>query len=160
MRRQRSLILSIAFAITLIAPVHALANMGADDSSPSTGDPNIEEAKKAVDAQDWKRAVELLTKAAASDPNNANVQNWLGFAQRKSGNLDAAFSAYNEALKLNPGHKAAHEYIGEAYLMAGNLAKAEEHLAQLQKLCSPIPCEEYKDLRHAVDDYKKNNPKK
>lgn len=160
MRRTRTLILSTVLAITLLPPLHALANMGADDSSPSTGDPNIEEAKKAVDAQDWKRAVELLTKAAASDPNNANVQNWLGFAQRKSGNLNAAFSAYNKALQLNPGHKAAHEYIGEAYLMSGNLAKAEEHLAQLQKLCNPIPCEEYKDLRRAVDDFKKSNAKK
>ncbi|MEO8631502.1 MAG: tetratricopeptide repeat protein [Betaproteobacteria bacterium] len=160
MRRTQTLILNIAFAITLLVPLHALANMGADDSSPATGDPTIEEAKKAVDARDWKRAVELLTKAAASDPNNANVQNWLGFAQRKSGNLDAAFSAYNAALQLNPGHKAAHEYIGEAYLMTGNLAKAEEHLAQLQKLCNPIPCEEYNDLRGAVDDYKKTHAKK
>ena len=45
---------------------------------------------------------ELLTKAAAADPNNADIQNWLGFAQRKQGNLDAAFAAYNKALKLNP----------------------------------------------------------
>jgi len=25
----------------------------------------------------------------------------------------------------------------------------------LQKLCSPIPCEESKDLQRAIDDYKK-----
>ena len=68
---------------------------------------------------------------------------------------NAAFAAYNEALRLNPNHKAAHEYIGEAYLMAGNVAKAEQHLAELQRLCSPIPCEELKDLRRAVEEYKK-----
>jgi hypothetical protein len=64
-------------------------------------------------------------------------------------------AAYNEALKLNPQHRAAHEYIGEAYLLTGDLGKAEQHLAELQKLCTPIPCEEYKDLRRALDDYKK-----
>src|SRR5207344_2367896 len=101
---------------------------------------------KAVEAQEWKRASDLLSKAAAADPKNADIQNWLGFAQRKQGNLNAAFAAYNEALKLNPAHKAAHEYIGEAYLIAGNLTKAEQHLAELQKLCSPLPCEQLKDL--------------
>ena len=32
---------------------------------------------------------------------------------------------------------------GEAYLIVHNLAKAEEHLAALQKICL-IPCEEYR----------------
>ena len=69
--------------------------------------------------------------------------------------MEAAFNAYNAALKLNPQHKAAHEYIGEAYLLTGDLARAEQHLTELQKLCTPIPCEEYKDLRRALEDYKK-----
>ena len=150
--RTRAAMLTLAFVIAV--PLRAAANMGADDSSEST-DPNWIEGKKAVEAQDFKRAVPLLSKAAAAEPTNADIQNWLGFAQRKSGNLDAAFAAYSEALKLNPGHRHAHEYIGEAYLLTGNVAKAEQHLAELQKLCSPIPCEEYKDLKRAVDDYKK-----
>ncbi|RDJ94194.1 hypothetical protein B4Q13_16380, partial [Lacticaseibacillus rhamnosus] len=32
-----------------------------------------------------------------------------------------------------------------------------QHLAELQKLCSPIPCEEYKELKRAVEEYKKNS---
>jgi Flp pilus assembly protein TadD len=139
--------------LLLSSPLTSLANMGAEGSE--SDDPDAVEGKQAIAAQDWKRAVQLLTKAAATDPNNADVQNWLGFAQRKSGNLDAAFSAYNTALKLNPQLKAAHEYIGEAYLLTGNVGQAEQHLAELQKLCTPIPCEEYKDLRRAVEDYKK-----
>ena len=87
--------------------------------SSESQDPNWIEGKKAIEAKNWKQAVALLSKAAAAEPKNADVQNWLGFAQRKSGNLDAAFAAYNEALKLNPEHKSAHEYIGEAYLMTG-----------------------------------------
>jgi len=135
-------------------PLQASANMGSDDSSDSQ-DPNLVAGKKAVDAQDWKQATQLLSKAALTDPNNADIQNWLGYAQRKQGNLNAAFAAYNQALKLNPNHKGAHEYIGEAYLMAGDVAKAEKHLAELQRLCSPIPCEESKDLQRAIQEYKK-----
>jgi len=143
-----------ALALTIALPSYVSANMGGTEEEES-GNPDAVAGKKAVEDKDWKRGVELLTKAAAAEPENAQIQNWLGFAQRKQGNLDAAFAAYNKALKLNPQLKTAHEYIGEAYLMSGNIAKAEQHLAELKKICSPIPCEEYKDLRRAVDDYKK-----
>ncbi|MCW5623024.1 MAG: tetratricopeptide repeat protein, partial [Burkholderiales bacterium] len=93
--------------------------------------------------------------AAAAEPDNADTRNWLGFANRKLGNMDAAFAAYREALQLDPRHKNAHEYIGEAYLMVDDLPKAEQHLSELQKLCTPIPCEEYKELKHAIDEYRK-----
>jgi Flp pilus assembly protein TadD len=132
----------------------ALANLGGDDDEESTNADWLA-GKQAVEAQDWNKAVEHLGTAAAAEPDNANIQNWLGFAQRKSGNLDAAFAAYQAALKLNPQHRHAHEYIGEAYLLANDLSKAEKHLAELQRLCTPIPCEEYKDLKRAVDEYKK-----
>jgi Flp pilus assembly protein TadD len=144
----------LAFFLCALACAPALANLGADDNEDSA-DPNWVEGKKAVEAQDWKKAADLLSKAAAAEPKNPDIQNWLGFSQRKLGHMDAAFSAYNEALKLNPKHKRAHEYIGEAYLMVGNVSKAEQHLAELQKLCTPIPCEEYRDLKRAVDEYKK-----
>ena len=153
----RRLIGTVLWLVSVAAvPLCAVANMGEDEPAP-TANADAIAGKKAVEAKDWKRATELLTKAAAADPKNADVQNWLGFAQRKQGNLDAAFAAYDKALKLNPRHKAAHEYIGEAYLMSGQLPQAEQHLAELQKLCTPVPCEEYKDLRRAVDEYKKNN---
>jgi Flp pilus assembly protein TadD len=139
---------------TASVSLQASANMGSDDSSESQ-DPNLVAGKKAIDAQDWKQATQLLSKAALTDPSNADIQNWLGYAQRKQGNLNAALAAYNQALKLNPNHKGAHEYIGEAYLMAGDVAKAEKHLAELQRLCSPIPCEESKDLQRAIQEYKK-----
>ena len=132
----------------------AAANLGEDDSTAST-DPNFQEGKKAVESQDWNKAVELLSKAVQYDPKNADAHNFLGYAYRKTGKIDASFNHYSEALKLNPKHKHAHEYIGEAYLLTDNLPKAEQHLAELQKLCTPIPCEEYKELKRAVDAYRK-----
>lgn len=140
-----------AVVITTLSTA-VFAHLGEDEEESTN--PEWLAGKGAVEAQDWKAAVEHLNKAATDEPKNADIRNWLGFAERKLGNLDAAFAAYNEALKLNPQHRAAHEYIGEAYLVSGNVKKAEEHLAELQRLCTPIPCEEYKDLKRAVEAYK------
>jgi len=37
--------------------------------------------------------------------------------------------------------------------MVNDLPKAEAHLAQLDKLCF-FSCEEYRDLKKAIEDYK------
>jgi len=151
----KSLIAALLAAFLVAFVPLAAANLGDDDAAASD-DPNFQEGKKAVESQDWNKAVDLLSKAVQTDPNNANAHNFLGYAYRKAGKIDASFNHYNEALKLNPKHKHAHEYIGEAYLLTDNLPKAEQHLVELQKLCTPIPCEEYKELKRAVDNYKKN----
>jgi len=41
--------------------------------------------------------------------------------------------------------------------MAGNLPKAEEHLAKLKEICL-VPCEEYDDLRKKVEEYRARRP--
>jgi hypothetical protein len=58
------------------------------------------------------------------------------------------------ALKINPNHKGAHEYIGEAYLMDGKPAEAEAHLAKLEQICGNRSCEEYQDLAKAIGEWK------
>ena len=116
-------------------------------------DPDYESGKKAIEAQNWKVALDSFSRVASREPSNADVQNYLGYAWRKSGNLELAFKHYNEALRLDPGHKGAHEYIGEAYLMVNNLPRAEEHLALLDKLCF-FSCEEYRDLKKLIEEYR------
>ncbi len=119
-------------------------------------DPNYAAGKQALAASDWKAAADDFGKAVQNQPGNANAQNLLAYSYRKLGNLDMAFRHYNEALRLDPDHRGAHEYIGEAYLMAGNLPKAEEHLAALDRLCM-FGCEEYRTLKKAVADYKQKS---
>ena len=148
------LIPSMLAVLSLIILPTAMANMGSEESNESS-DPNYLEGKKALESQEWKKAIDLLSKAMQTVPNNSDAHNLLGYAYRKIGRFDASFVQYNEALKLDPTNKHAHEYIGEAYLLTDNLPKAEQHLADLQKICSPIPCEEYKELKRAVDAYKK-----
>jgi len=110
--------------------------------------------KQALDRKDWGEAARRFGQAALRDPDNADLQNYLGFSYRKLGQLDAAFEHYRRALELNPRHRGAHEYAGEAYLMIGDLARAEEHLAALRRICL-LPCEELGDLEREVAAYRR-----
>ena len=146
-------------AIVLISTAVSLLT-GAASADPSEFepaaaqvDPDFAAGKKAIDAKDWKAAIKSLSSAALRDTRNADIQNYLGYAHRNAGQLDLAFKHYERALQLNPRHRGAHEYIGEAYLIANNLPKAEEHLGALQKICL-IPCEEYDDLRKKIAEYR------
>jgi len=77
----------------------------------------------------------------------------------KSGDPTKSIPIYQKALSINPEHRGAHEYIGEAYLQLNDAAKAREHLARLDKLCF-FSCEEYRDLKKAVEAYEKRNGRK
>jgi Flp pilus assembly protein TadD len=109
--------------------------------------------KKAVEAKDWAKAIALLSRAEVQDDRNPDLENFLGYAYRNAGRLDEAFRHYQQALRLNPRHRGAHEYIGEAYLLVNDLPKAEEHLAALKEICV-IACEEAEDLARAIAAYR------
>lgn len=148
----------LAFALAAITSPAIRAVDTEEQPGAAQLDPDYAAGKKAIEARNWNAAIKPLSSAALRDPNNADIQNYLGFAYRKTGQLEPAFKHYRRALELNPRHRGAHEYIGEAYLMDNNLAKAEEHLAALDKICL-LPCEEYSDLRRAIAAYKKTNRK-
>ena len=152
------LIAALLLAVPLTVPMARTAMAFGMDSQPAAAarDPDYENGKKAIESKNWKLAIEQFGRAVARDPKNADIHNYLGYAYRKSGNLDAAFRSYSEALRLDPKHRGAHEYVGEAYLMVNNLAKAEEHLAALDKICF-LPCEEYRDLKQEIEEYKKRS---
>ena len=78
----------------------------------------------------------------------------MGYAYRNLGEMDLSFSHYNQALKINPNHRQAHEYIGEAYLKVDKLDKALEHLARLEQICGK-GCDDYQDLSKSIEAYKK-----
>jgi tetratricopeptide (TPR) repeat protein len=148
----------LAVAWLALWPGTGTSDPADDDASTVKLDPDYAAGKHAIDAKDWSAAIKSLTSAALRDTRNADIQNYLGYAYRNSGQLDLDFRHYQRALQLNPRHRGAHEYVGEAYLMVHNLAKAEEHLAALQKICL-IPCEEYADLKKKIAEYRSKTSK-
>jgi len=148
--------LCCVLSIAAFAASPAFASGGGGSTAVSTVDPQYTQGVAEIDAGHFTQAAALLESYVASDPahaQDANAQNWLGYAYRKSGNLDAAFLHYDKALAIDPRHRGAHEYMGEAYLMTGNLAQAEEHLKALDQLCF-TPCKEYSQLKREVADWK------
>jgi tetratricopeptide (TPR) repeat protein len=147
--------------ITLLAiPVAVLAAGGNGGDSAPPADPVIAAVQDATSRTDYAKASEILRDALAKTPANADYHNLYAYSVRKGTNpdMDLVFKHYSEALRLNAKHRGAHEYIGEAYLIVGNLAKAKEHLAQLDRLCF-FPCGEYTDLKKAVAEYEAKQPR-
>jgi tetratricopeptide (TPR) repeat protein len=115
-------------------------------------DPDFAAGKKALSAGNWRVAIRALELAALRDPRNADIQNYIGYAHRHLGQFEPALTHYQRALMLNPRHRSAHSHLGEMYLVRGDLLKAEEHLAALERICL-IPCDEYGDLKGAIAMY-------
>ena len=143
-------------ALTLVLAVATPAFAADTPVRPSAApvDSDLATARARIDASDWTGATDVLQKAVARDGGNADYHDLLAYSIRKGPrpNMDLVFKHYSEALRINPKHRDAHEYIGEAYLMIGNVGKAKEHLAALDKLCF-FSCGEFRDLKRAIERY-------
>ena len=148
----------------ILAFVMATTVWGMDTPTPepkAPKDPAMDQARAAIAKQDWMGAQKILREAVARNPQDADSHNLYAYSMRKGDKpaMDLVFRHYNEALRLDPKHRAAHEYLGEAYLMSGNIAKAKEHLARLDDLCT-FGCEEYTKLKRDVAAYEQQHAKK
>jgi tetratricopeptide (TPR) repeat protein len=135
-------------------PICTTMALVASDADWAQLDPDFKAGKRALGAEDWNGAIAALELAALRDPLNADIQNYIGYAYRRLRQLGPAIGHYQKALMLNPRHRSAHEHLGEAYLVLGESAKAEQLLTALENLCL-IPCEEYDDLKRAISAYKR-----
>ena len=149
----RVVAVAVAAALASTTPP-SLADPSEFEPQAGALDPDYVAGKQAMDKKNWPEAVRYFNQALLRSPDNADLYNFLGFWHRNLGQFDLAFRYYGRAIELNPRHRGAHEYIGEAYLMVNNLAKAEEHLAALEKICL-LPCEELDDLKRGIAAYRK-----
>jgi tetratricopeptide (TPR) repeat protein len=148
------LVRAILFGAAIAAfPLLAAADPDEADPDLATRDEDYAAGKRAVGSRNWTEAVRLFRRAELRHPDHADLQNSLGFAHRNLKQYELAFTHYKRAIAIDPRHRGAHEYIGEAYLMVGNLAEAEKHLAALRDICL-LPCEELTDLERAIAQYR------
>jgi len=141
----------LAAAIAAFAPI-AAADPYEADPDLATRDEDYAAGRRAVEKGQWDEAVRLFERSAVRNPDHADLQNILGFSYRNLKRYDLAFKHYERAIALDPRHRGAHEYIGETYLLTGNLAGAQKHLAALREICL-LPCDELKDLERAIARY-------
>lgn len=141
-------------AAALAGSVHAAF---AADEEPARPD-KLSPVRAQIAAKQWRGAIEALQRMG--DTGSADWNNLMGYSLRKAStpDLDAAERHYDAALRIDPRHRGALEYSGELYLMKGDLAKAEERLAVLDRICR-LPCSEYRELKKAIASYKANGNK-
>jgi len=128
------------------------AAQAAGDPDPPVPD-KLSAARALIAQKKWPAAIAELKNV--DERGSAEWNNLMGYSLRKQATPDlaAAERHYDEALRIDPRHRGALEYSGELYLMTGNLPKAEERLATLDKVCT-FSCEEYRDLKRSVERYK------
>jgi Flp pilus assembly protein TadD len=126
----------------------------AADTAPIKSDPAwLTESRASIKAEKYDQAIKQLQ--AANETSSADWNNLLGYSLRKKQppDLVGAEKYYQAALKIDPNHRGALEYYGKLKLINNDLPGAEALLARLDKVCT-FGCEEYSDLKEAIQKYK------
>ena len=121
-------------------------------SSGGSGDPDPVPDKivRLVESEQYERAIAELKTFVKTEKKNPDAWNWLGYSQRTVGDLKASLKSYKKALRLDRKHLGANEYLGELYVMLGNMKKANKQLKKLAKYCGD--CEQYKKLEQVIEN--------
>jgi tetratricopeptide (TPR) repeat protein len=82
---------------------------------------SLDKAKKAYDG-----ALKKFTLATELNPRMHEAWNYVGYTNRKLGNYQAALTAYDRALSIEPKYAQAIEYRGHAYLGLNRLDDAKQ----------------------------------
>ena len=146
-----TLILILALTVTGMTSSTVFANAG---NSP---DSRLTPYHKLIDAEKYEMAIGELKKALGESPDDADLLNLLAFSQRKLMRFDEALVNYQKALKIEPEHRGANEYLGELYLQLGQLDEALRRLQVLDDDCF-FGCEEFDELEEAIETYRSKNP--
>ena len=130
------------------------AVMSADMTPAGPATPSWQnQTRQLIEAKNFDQAISVLSQA--DDKQSADWHNLMGYSLRKKSppNLPEAEKHYQAALAKEPKHRGALEYYGELLLLKNDLAGAEGMLNRLDKACT-FGCEEYRDLKKSVLQYK------
>src|SRR5262249_8973879 len=102
-------------------------------------------------AERYAEAIQVLD--LMKNRNTAEALNYRGYATRHMGRLDEGIGYYKRSVALNPRYAQVREYLGEAYVRKGDIARAKVQLKAIKGLCG-TGCEEYEALAKAIADGK------
>ena len=165
---RRGIALVLWGSLAAAAPAAAVTGLDEPPPKPADGAPDDYAAGLAAfEAGDWRAVIDHMARVIEVRPWHADAYNRMGFAWRKLGDYDRALDFYDQALTLNPHHRGALEYLGEAYLELDRPADAQALLERLATECRRIAtgpgdwrstCEEWQDLKAAYDAWQAGDP--
>jgi len=123
------------------------------EKKSSLSDDNLYEAARDLAYnRRYQEAIETLQ--LASNQQDPRILNYLGYSTRKLGDVKAGLKYYQAALKADPDYTLVREYMGEAFLQLGQVAKAQEQLSEIKARCGES-CREYAMLDDQISAYLK-----
>jgi tetratricopeptide (TPR) repeat protein len=87
--------------------------------------------------------------------NTPEALNYRGYATRKLGRVDEGIGYYLKSVALDPRYTKVREYLGEAYVIKGDIADARAQLRTIETLCG-TDCTEYAHLAQAITNRSPN----
>ncbi len=135
----------LALLLTLAGPLVAAGGN-------YSGGVDLEPIVALIDTGDCEVAIARLHVEPDYDPDNADILSLPGFSDRKTRRFDDALAFYQWALRVEPKHRGANEYLDELYLETDQLDMALRQLEILDDLCT-FSCKEYSQLKRAIDLY-------
>jgi tetratricopeptide (TPR) repeat protein len=99
---------SLAFAIIFLAGTALTGATVRPDAS-------LEVARRAYEASDFAKAIQVLQEAAATDPKNGDIQLLLAKSYLELQEHDAAIRCAEKAVALDPQNSLYHEWLGRAF---------------------------------------------
>jgi tetratricopeptide (TPR) repeat protein len=99
-------------------------------------------------AERYQEAIEVLD--LMKNPNTAQALNYRGFVTRHLGKLDEGIAYYLRSVKLDPHYAQVREYLGEAYMLKGDVASAKYQLDKIKAICGNTTCDSYEHLSEAI----------
>ena len=71
-----------------------------------------------------EQGAEMIARAFAADPRNANIQDSLGWAQYRRGQYETAVETLEEAVAKQPANAEINDHLGDAYWQVGRHREA------------------------------------
>ena len=97
----------------------------------------------------YSEAIDVLN--LLKNPNTAVALNYRGYATRKMGKVDEGIGYYLKSVAVDPQYAQVREYLGEAYILKGDPARAQAQLRAIKGICGTT-CESYEHLAVAIAD--------
>lgn len=127
--------LTAAAALALVSISTSLNGQRPDDQINPRSMALLQQGESARATGDLDRAAGLIETALAVDPRNRQGFIVLAEISRARGLPGQSIRLYREALVLEPADLRALRGQGEALVAKGAVAKAQENLAKIRKLC-------------------------
>ncbi len=107
-----------------------------DEGGQAPSSALVAEGKQAIEAGNFEKAAEVLTKAAAETPDDPQAFFYLGVAKEQLGSADEAVAAYEKAISLEP--KLIDASVNLSALLT-DLQKDEQALSVVEKALELVP---------------------